>query len=96
MDLQLFFTNLPYNCSDRELKEWIESRGIETRTIRIIRDVVSGASPAFAYADLKDDMQLPEAILMLDGKKMRNQTISVTKAALRNPMESTTVRIAKA
>ena len=93
---QLFFTNLPYNCSDRELKEWIESRGIETRAIRIIRDVVSGASPAFAYADLKDDTQLSEAISMLDGKKMRNQTISATKAALRNPMEWTTARIAKA
>jgi len=96
MTLQLFFTNLPYNCSDRELKEWIESQGIETRAIRIIHDVVSGASPAFAYADLKDDTQLPAAISMLDGRKMGNQTISVTKAALRNPMDSTTARIAKA
>jgi RNA recognition motif. (a.k.a. RRM, RBD, or RNP domain) len=50
----LFFTNLPYNCSDRELKEWMESRGIESGSIRIIRDLVAGVSPAFAYADLKD------------------------------------------
>jgi len=83
MASQLFFTNLPYNCSDRELKEWIESRGIETRSIRIIHDLVAGVSPAFAYADLKDHTQLLEAASLLDGKKMRNQTVSVKQAAPR-------------
>jgi hypothetical protein len=44
----LFFINVPYNCSDRELHEWIESRGIEVVSIRMIRDLVAGVSPAFA------------------------------------------------
>ena len=48
---QLFFTNLPYNCSDRELKEWIESRGIETRAIRIIRDVAHDAGETRRVGD---------------------------------------------
>jgi hypothetical protein len=35
---KLFFVNIPYNCSDRELQEWVESRGIGTRSIRIVRE----------------------------------------------------------
>jgi uncharacterized protein (TIGR03435 family) len=42
----LLLTNLPYNASNPEIREWIESRGIGTKSIRIFRDEVSGVSPA--------------------------------------------------
>jgi RNA recognition motif-containing protein len=77
---KLFFVNIPYNCSDRELQEWVESRGIKTRSIRIVRDLVAGVSPAFAYVELKDDSQILEAVSILNGKRMRNQTILVKEA----------------
>jgi len=77
---KLFFVNIPYNCSDRELQEWVESRGIETRSIRIVRDLVAGVSPAFGYVELKDDTRMQEAIEILNGKRMRNQTILVKEA----------------
>jgi len=81
---QLFFTNVPYNCSDRELKEWIESRGIDAVAIRIIRDLVSGASPAFAYASLKDERQIDSAVSILNGTRMRNQIITVSQVPSRD------------
>jgi RNA recognition motif-containing protein len=77
---KLFFVNIPYNCSDRELQEWVESRGIETRSIRIVRDLVAGVSPAFGYVELKDESRVQEAIDILNGKRMRNQTILVKEA----------------
>lgn len=77
---KLFFVNIPYNCSDRELQEWVESRGIETRSIRIVRDLVAGVSPAFGYVELKDHTQMKEAVAILNGKKMRNQIIMVKEA----------------
>jgi RNA recognition motif-containing protein len=77
---KLFFVNIPYNCSDRELQEWVESRGFETRSIRIVRDLVAGVSPAFGYVELQDDTQTREAVNVLNGKKMRNQTILVKEA----------------
>jgi len=79
---KLFFINIPYNCSDRELQEWVESRGIQTRSIRIVRDLVAGVSPAFGYVELKDETQIKEAISILNGKKMRTQTILVKEAPL--------------
>jgi len=77
---KLFLVNIPYNCSDGELQEWVESRGIETRSIRIVRDLVAGVSPAFGYVELRDDSRTQEAISVLNGKKMRNQTILVKEA----------------
>jgi len=77
---KLFFVNVPYNCSDRELRDWVESRGFETRSIRLVRDLVAGASPAFGYVELRDDSRTHEAIDTLNGKKMRNQTILVKEA----------------
>src|SRR6266487_970071 len=74
---KLFLINIPYNCSDRELQDWVESSGIQTRSIRIVRDLVTGVSPAFGYVELRDDTQTHEAISILNGKKMRNQTILV-------------------
>ena len=81
---QLFFTNVPYNCSDRELKEWIEARGVDAVAIRIIRDLVSGASPAFAYASLKDERQIDSAVSILNGTRMRNQIITVSQVPSRD------------
>ena len=83
MSSELFFANIPYNCSDREFKDWIESRGIETRSIRIIRDLVAGVSPAFGYAVLKDHTLVAEAASILNGKKMRNQIVTVKPATAR-------------
>jgi RNA recognition motif-containing protein len=71
----LLLLNLPYNATDREIREWIESRGIGTKTIRVVRDLVPGASPSFGHVELKSRIALKEAISILDGKKMRNQTI---------------------
>ena len=92
MPSQLFFVNIPYNCSDRELREWIESRGIETESIRIIPDLVAGVSPAFACADVKDYERLEEAVSVLNGKKMRTQTIMVKQAPARCSVDSKAAR----
>ena len=77
---KLFFVNIPYNCSDRELQDWVESRGIQTRSIRIVRDLVAGVSPAFGYVELKDVSSVREAVDTLNGKRMRNQVVTVKEA----------------
>jgi RNA recognition motif-containing protein len=90
---QLFFVNVPYNCSDSELREWIESNGIEIESTRIIRDTVSNASPAFAYAELKTPALIEEAVSALNGRKLRDQTILVKQASLQAYVTSKTAKI---
>jgi RNA recognition motif-containing protein len=83
MSSELFFSNIPYDCSDVEFKDWIESSGIETTSIRLIRDLVAGVSPAFGYAVLKDHALVGEAASILNGKKLRGQIITVKPVAAR-------------
>lgn len=83
MKSHLLMTNIPYDCSEYELQHWVESRGIETRAIRIVRDMVSGVSPAFGYVELGDDALLDDVIVTLNGKQMRGHTILVTEARAR-------------
>jgi hypothetical protein len=75
----LMLINIPSNVSDRELREWIESRGIETKSIRIVRDA-GGISPACGHVELRGSVELGEAIAILDGKRMRSQRVSVKEA----------------
>jgi RNA recognition motif-containing protein len=71
----LLLINLPSNASSRELREWIESCGILTKSIRIVRDLMMGLSPAFGHVELTGSVELKEAISILHGKRMRSQTI---------------------
>lgn len=71
----ILLPNLPYNASDREVRKWIESRGLEARSNQIVRDRVTGISPAFGYVQLDGAVDLQEAISLLNGKKMRNQKV---------------------
>ena len=42
----LLLANLPDNASNHELHEWVESRGINTDSIRMIRNLLAGISTA--------------------------------------------------
>ena len=83
MSTHLLLANLPCNCSDLELKEWIESRGFQAGSIRIVRDFVSGTSPAFGYVELKKDVTTSEAISALNGTILGRQNVWVTAAPVR-------------
>jgi RNA recognition motif-containing protein len=75
----LLLINLPYNASDREIRHWLESRDIRIKSIRIVRDEVTGTSPAFGHVELRGSIELQEAIVILNGKKLRNQTVEARK-----------------
>ncbi len=74
----LYLVNLPHNCTDNEIKDWVESCGFKTQSIRIIRDLVAGVSPAFAYVHLQDDSSIKEVCAALTGKKMRTSCVWVS------------------
>ena len=78
---KLFLTNIPHDCTDLQLQEWIESRGIQTATIRVIRDLVAGVSPSFGYVELKDKAQVMNAVSLLDGKRLGSRAIQVQATA---------------
>jgi RNA recognition motif-containing protein len=75
----LFMVNVPHNCSDEELTAWVRSSGIAVRGVRVIRDLVSGASPSFAYVDI-EEIAVADAVEMLNGHNIRERVIMVSEA----------------
>lgn len=77
----LFMVNVPHNCSDEELTQWVQSWGIEVKRVRQIRDLVSGASPSFAYVDIAETTPIADAVEKLNGHNIRERAVIVTQAS---------------
>jgi RNA recognition motif-containing protein len=76
----LFMVNVPHNCSDEELVSWVRSSGIEVKRVRVIRDLVSGASPSFAYVEIAEEVAVADAVEKLNGQNIRERVIMVSEA----------------
>ena len=79
----LFLVNGPHNCSDAELTEWVESSGIAVKRVRLIRDLVAGVSPSFAYVEIEEKVGVADAVQRLNGHNIRERTIVVSEARRR-------------
>ena len=77
----LFMMNVPHDCTERELTDWVESSGIGVKSVRVIRDMVAGVSPAFAYVDIIEDMGISDAVDTLNGQHIRKRGILVSQAS---------------
>jgi hypothetical protein len=74
---KLLITNVPVTCSEEFLAAWVEARGYRVFNVNLIRDVISGTSPSFAYVQLMDESKLEEATRNLNGRTLINHTILV-------------------
>ena len=76
---ELFISNVPHDCQDAELRQWVESHGFPVHSVRTVRDLVTGISPAFGYIALRDGKQESEAIRVLNGKHLKDRLVQVKK-----------------
>jgi len=79
----LFLVNVPHNCTDAELANWIESSGIAVNKVRVVRDLVAGVSPSFAYVEIAEKVAVADAVQKLNGQSIRERTIMVSAAPKR-------------
>jgi RNA recognition motif-containing protein len=74
---ELFLSNVPFDCLEPELQLWVESHGFPVKSVRLVRDLVAGVSPAFAYVKLNDNAQCLEAIRLLNAQRLRGSAVQV-------------------
>jgi len=74
---KLLISNVPANCPDDYLRQWIEARGYKTFSVKLVRDIVSGTSPSFAYVHLMDPAKLEQAGRALDQQTLWNHVLQV-------------------
>jgi RNA recognition motif-containing protein len=76
----LFLVNVPHDCTDDELSIWVESAGMKVKQVRLIRDLVAGVSPSFAYVELQEKIPVADAVQKLNGQNIRERVIMVSEA----------------
>ena len=76
---RLFLTNIPYDCEDGELRGWLERQGFSVDSLRVVRDLVAGVSPAFGYVSVRVQDDRVDAIRMLDGQHLKGRKLQVRK-----------------
>jgi RNA recognition motif-containing protein len=78
MPTTLLLSNVPFDCSDDLLRQWIENQGFPVLNVTLIRDIVSGTSPSFAYIQFSD-ADIDEVEQTLHGQTLKNRTIRVSR-----------------
>jgi RNA recognition motif-containing protein len=76
---RLFLTNIPCDCEDNELRSWIEARGFNVDSIRVVRDLTAAVSPSFGYVALRTADGTTDAVKVLDGQMLKGRTLQVRK-----------------
>ena len=76
---RLLLSNVPPSCRDEYVRRWVEARGYRVSSVRVIRDVVSGTSPSFAYVQLMNSGKLDEAVRALNGQTLEGRTIQAAR-----------------
>jgi cold-inducible RNA-binding protein len=77
---KLFIGNLSFRVSDTELTDLFASLNIAVDNIRVMRDLDTGRSRGFAFAELAPNMDLAAAIKELNGKVLDGRALTVNEA----------------
>jgi RNA recognition motif-containing protein len=77
---RLYIGNVPHATAEQELQTWIESHGFKVETVQIIKDLDTGASRGFAFAELPEVLDAQEAVTALNGQKLEGHNLRVSEA----------------
>jgi RNA recognition motif-containing protein len=77
---RFYIGNLPHVTAEHELQAWIESHGFKVESVQVIKDLDTGASRGFAFAELPEVLNAEEAVSVLNGQIMEGQTLRVSEA----------------
>jgi RNA recognition motif-containing protein len=81
--MNIYVGNLPYELTEDELKQTFEAYG-KVESAKIIKDMYSGRSKGFGFVEMPDNGEADSAIVGLDGKNLKGQTLKVNKARPRS------------
>ncbi|MEM7132361.1 MAG: RNA-binding protein [Chloroflexota bacterium] len=77
--MNIYAGNLPYSCTETQLRETFEEFG-EVSSANLIIDRQSGRSKGFGFVEMPDDEAARTAIKELDGTDMDGRPLRVNEA----------------
>lgn len=76
---RLFIGNLSENTSESDLQSWLEEHGFAVESVQVIRDLNTGASRGFAFAELPRS-NVKEAVDALNGEELGGSALRISEA----------------
>ena len=77
---KLYVGNLDFNTTEDELKSHFEQKGIQTKSITLIKDKYTGRAKGFGFVEVESEDVLQKAIEALDGQELNGRKLTVNKA----------------
>jgi RNA recognition motif-containing protein len=78
MAKKLYVGNLPYDTTERDLRELFSPHG-EVLSVNVIEDRETGRSRGFAFVEM-DDQAADKAIAALSGTMLGNRSLNINEA----------------
>lgn len=81
--MNIYVGNLPHEVTDEELREAFEAFG-QVTSVNIIKDRDSGQPRGFGFVEMPANAEGQAAISGLNGKEMKERTLTVSEARPRS------------
>ena len=77
---KLYVGNLDFNTTEDEVKSHFEQKGIQTKSVTLIKDKYTGRAKGFGFVEVESEDVLQKAIEALDGQELNGRKLTVNKA----------------
>ena len=77
---RFYIGNLPHGATEVELQAWLEGKGFRVESVQVIRDLETGGSRGFGFAELPEVVKAQEVLESLNGQRMEGHNLRVSEA----------------
>ena len=77
---RFYIGNLPHATTEHELQAWLETQGFAVESVQVIRDLNTGSSRGFGFAELPQVVDAKEAVDALNGQRLEGHNVRVSEA----------------
>ena len=77
---KLYVGNLDFNTTEDEIRSHFEQKGIQIKSITLIKDKYTGRAKGFGFVEVESEDVLQKAIEALDGQELNGRKLPVNKA----------------
>ena len=77
---KLYVGNLDYNTTEDDLRSHFEEKGVQTKSVTLIKDKYTGRAKGFGFVEVESEEVLQKAIEALDGQELNGRKLTVNKA----------------
>ena len=77
---KLYVGNLDYNTTEDELKAHFEQKGVQVKSVTLIKDKYTGRAKGFGFVEVESEEMITKAVEALDGQELKGRKLTVNKA----------------